>query len=216
MVTFALAKGRLAEEGLLLLKKVGIECETLEKSSRKLILYSESKEFRFLFVKPSDVPIYVDHGIADVGIVGKDTLLEEGRKLYELLDLGYAKCKIVVAGFPDKNNLLITRSHTRVATKYPNIARGYFSRLGEMVDIIKLNGSVELGPLTDLSDVIVDIMESGRTLIDNGLVVLEEICDVSARLVVNRVSLKTKSDIIKKIIKDLETVLEAPKDDENY
>jgi len=211
LITIALAKGRLAEEAILLLKKAGVDCTAFNKPSRKLILLSPTDNMRFILVKPSDVPTYVDHGIADIGIVGKDTLLEEGHPLYELLDLGYAKCKIVIAGFPDKKNSWITHAHTRVATKYPNIAQNYFSRLGEMVDIIKLNGSVELGPLTGLSDIILDIMESGKTLAENGLVVLEEICDVSARLVVNRVSLKTKSTAIKELIKAIEKALEGQK-----
>jgi len=207
MITIALAKGRLADEGISLLRKSGIDCAAFDKPSRKLIFLSPSDDMRFILVKPSDVPTYVDHGIADIGIVGKDTLLEEGHPLYELLDLRYAKCKIVIAGFPDIKNSWITHAHTRVATKYPNIARSYFARLGEMVDIIKLNGSVELGPLTGLSDIILDIMESGKTLAENGLVVLEEICDVSARLVVNRVSLKTKSAAIKELIEAIARVL---------
>jgi len=207
MITIALAKGRLADEGISLLRKSGIDCTAFDKPSRKLIFLSPSDDMRFILVKPSDVPTYVDHGIADIGIVGKDTLLEEGHPLYELLDLRYAKCKIVIAGFPDIKNSWITHAHTRVATKYPNIARSYFARLGEMVDIIKLNGSVELGPLTGLSDIILDIMESGKTLAENGLVVLEEICDVSARLVVNRVSLKTKSTAIKELIESIARVL---------
>lgn len=208
MITVALSKGRLAEEAIELFRKAGIDCSAFDNPSRKLILQSPSNDMRFILVKPSDVPTYVDHGIAEVGIVGKDTLLEEGQQLYELLDLGFAKCKIVIAGYPEKKDSWVTHSHTRVATKYPNIARNYFSRLGEMVDIIKLNGSVELGPLTGLSDIILDIMESGRTLAENGLVVLEEICDVSARLVVNRVSLKTKSSAIKDLIEAVERVLE--------
>jgi len=208
LITIALAKGRLAEEGISLLKKAGVDCTAFDKPTRKLIFRTPSDDIRFILVKPSDVPVYVDHGIADIGIVGKDTLLEEGHPLYELLDLKYAKCKIVIAGYPHKKDSWITHSHTRVATKYPNIAQGYFSRSGEMVDIIKLNGSVELGPLTGLSDIILDIMESGKTLAENGLVVLEEICDVSARLVVNRVSLKTKNAVIKELIEAIEKVVE--------
>jgi len=207
VITIALAKGRLAEDGICLLKKAGVDCSALDNPSRKLIFNSSTNDMRFILVKPSDVPTYVDYGIADIGIVGKDTLLEEGHPLYELLDLRYAKCKIVIAGFPNRENPWITHAHTRVATKYPNIARSYFARSGEMVDIIKLNGSVELGPLTGLSDMILDIMESGRTLAENGLVVFEEICDVSARLVVNRVSLKTKSTAIKELIDSISKIL---------
>ncbi len=135
--------------------------------------------------------------------------MEENRPLYEVLDLGFGKCKMAVAGFPEKGDHRITRSHTRVATKYPNIAQNYFTGMGETIEIIKLNGSVELGPLVGLSDYIVDIVESGRTLRENGLVVLEEICDISARLVVNRVSFKTKNKPIKDIIDSVQKVLEV-------
>ena len=186
MITIALAKGRLAKGGLELFQKAGISCQEYSKASRKLIFMSDDGGYRFIMVKPSDVPTYVEYGAADVGVVGKDTLLEEGRAVYELLDLKFAQCKIVVAGFEDKKKDLITNSSTRVATKYPNIAHSYFSEKGEIVEIIKLNGSVELGPIIGLSDVIVDIVESGRTLKENGLVVLEEICPITARLVVNR------------------------------
>jgi len=209
LITIALAKGRLAEEAINMFEKAGVDCSAVETSSRKLIFSAYNPDIRFIMVKPSDVPTYVDHGIADIGIVGKDTILEEGKPLYELLDLRYARCKIVVAGFPEKKNEWVTCAHTRVATKYPNIARSYFTRLGEMVEIIKLNGSVELAPLTGLSDVIVDIMESGKTLAENGLIVLEDICDVSARLVVNRVKLKTKAVEIKNLIEAISNVLEG-------
>lgn len=207
MITIALAKGRLADEAFKMFEKAGVDVSGIDSSSRKLIFETISPHIRFIMVKPSDVPTYVDHGIADMGIVGKDTILEEGKPLYEMLDLKYAKCKIVVAGFPDKKDRLVTSAHTRVATKYPNIARTFFARQGETVEIIKLNGSVELAPLTGLSDFIVDIVESGRTLIENGLIVLEEICDVSARLVVNKVKLKTNSTEIRKLIEFISDVL---------
>lgn len=213
MITIALSKGRLADKGLDIIRKAGVDCGNPQEISRKLIFYSKDKKIRFILVKPSDVPTYVEYGVADVGIVGKDTLLEEGRPLYEMLDLKFGKCRMVVAGFPNKQNEWITRAHTRVATKYPNIARNFFSKRGEMVEIIKLNGSVELGPLVGLSDVIVDIVETGRTLKENGLTVLEEICPISARLVVNRVSLKTKNQPIKALIEAIEKVLEENEDD---
>ncbi|HOV69156.1 MAG TPA: ATP phosphoribosyltransferase [Clostridia bacterium] len=210
MVTIALAKGRLAEKAIELLTKSGIDCSGVEVDSRKLIFYDPTGEVRFLMVKPSDVPTYVDYGVADIGIVGKDTLMEANRPLYEMLDLGYSKCRLVIAGFPTTKNG--ARLHNkRVATKYENIARNYYSAKGESIEIIKLNGSVELGPLVGLSDVILDIVESGSTLRANGLTILEEICDISARLVVNRVSLKTKDKEIKRIIEGIERVLEVEK-----
>jgi len=208
MITIALAKGRLADESIGLLKKANIDCGDLEDPSRKLIFQNRDQSLRFILVKPSDVPTYVEYGAADIGIVGKDTLLEEGRSLYEMIDLGFGKCRMVVAGFPEKKNAWITYANTRVATKYPNIARNYFSQRGESIEIIKLNGSVELGPIIGLSDVIVDIVESGRTLKENGLEVLEEICKISARLVVNRISLKTKSSEINRLIECIQKVLE--------
>jgi ATP phosphoribosyltransferase len=213
LITIALSKGRLEKEAIKLLEKAGLDCTEIKQPSRKLIFFTPDKSTRLILVKPSDVPTYVEYGIADIGIVGKDTLLEEGRSLYEMLDLNYGKCRVVVAGFPGKKDAWITNPHTRVATKYPNIARNFFSRQGETIEIIKLNGSVELGPLTGLSDVIVDIVESGRTLKENGLVVLEEICPVSARLVVNRISLKTRSREIKDLIAAIENTLEEGQND---
>ncbi|HZJ57767.1 MAG TPA: ATP phosphoribosyltransferase [Clostridia bacterium] len=208
MITIALPKGRLGERTIELLQRAIGNLNDLDISSRKLIIYSNNEKIRFLLVKPSDVPTYVEYGVADIGIAGKDTLLEEERPLYEVLDLKFGKCKMAVAGFPEKKDAWITKSHTRVATKYPNIARNYFSKAGETIEVIKLNGSVELGPLVGLSDVIVDIVESGRTLKENGLVVLEDICDISARLVVNRISFKTKNEPIKNLIESIERVLE--------
>jgi ATP phosphoribosyltransferase len=208
LITMALAKGRLADKAILLLKAAGIDCSEMGDPSRKLIFSTPDNTIRFILVKPSDVPTYVEYGVADIGIVGKDTLLEEGKSLYELLDLKYGNCMMVVAGYPEKKDSWITHAHTRVATKYPHIARSYFSQRGETIEIIKLNGSVELGPLIGLSDVIVDIVESGRTLKENGLVILEEICSISARLVVNRVSLKTKNESIKTLIQGIQRVVE--------
>lgn len=212
MITIALAKGRLAKDGLNLFDKAGISCPEYKKNSRRLVFTSEDGQYRFIMVKPSDVPTYVERGVADIGIVGKDTILEEGRELYELLDLKFGKCKMAVAGFADKKRDLITNSNTRVATKYPNIAHRHFTEKGEIVEIIKLNGSVELGPIIGLSDIIVDIVESGKTLEENGLVVLEEIRPITARLVVNQVSLKTKREKIELLLDGLEKVLK----EENY
>jgi ATP phosphoribosyltransferase len=196
------------EEAIGVLEAAGVDCRQLKQPSRKLIFFTPDQQVRMILVKPSDVPTYVEYGIADMGIVGKDTLLEEGRSLYEMLDLKFGECRLVVAGFPQNKDAWITHAHTRVATKYPNTARSYFSRQGKTVEIIKLNGSVELGPLTGLSDVIVDIVESGRTLKENGLVILEEICHISARLVVNRVSLKIKNREIKALIDNIQRTLE--------
>ncbi|HHY82747.1 MAG TPA: ATP phosphoribosyltransferase [Clostridiales bacterium] len=209
MITIALAKGRLADQTMDLLEQLGMDLSEIRKESRKLIFNTNDGFIRFIMVKPSDVPVYVEYGTADIGIAGKDTLLEEGRQLYEMLDLKIGRCKLVVAGYPERRQSGIINTHIRVATKYPNITRNYFSSRGENVDIIKLNGSVELGPLTGLSDVILDIVESGKTLAENGLVVLEEVCPISARLVVNQVSLKTKHDEIKAIIDGLRKLLEG-------
>lgn len=201
-VVFALAKGRLAEETAALLEESGVDCSVLKTPTRKLILEDETGKYRFLMVKPADVPAYVHYGVADIGVVGKDTLLEENLPLYEMADLGFAACRLAIAGaagaLEAKNGVL------RVATKYPNIARRYFAERGKTLEIIKLNGSVELGPVTGLSDVILDIVESGKTLKANGLNVLEEVCPVTARLVVNRVSLKTKAEEIRALLKSIQ------------
>ena len=204
MITIALPKGRLGRQTLELLNKSVEGLGELDLSSRKLVFNCPNTNLRFILVKPSDVPTYVEYGAADIGIAGKDTLLETQSKVYEMLDLGFGKCKMAVAGFPKEKNSWISTAHRRVATKYPNVAKNYFSGIGEAVEVIKLNGSVELGPLVGLSDVIVDIVESGKTLKENGLVVLEEICSISARLVVNRVSLKVKKDSIAELIDSIE------------
>ena len=200
-VIFALAKGRLAEKSAELLQKCGIDCANILEPTRKLVLNDKSGKYKFIFVKPSDVPIYVEHGVADIGVVGKDTLMEEGAEVYELADLGFAKCRLAVAGYPDFD--LTDKTGLKVATKYGNIARRYFESKGQNVEVITLHGSIELGPIVGLSDVILDIVESGKTLKENGLCVLEEICDVSARLIVNKVSLKTKAQDIKPLVEKI-------------
>ena len=200
VVTIALAKGRLAEEALKLLEGMGIDCSEPRHPGRQLVLWDRASNTRFILVKPSDVPVYVDHGVADLGVVGKDTLLEAGRPLYEVLDLGFGRCRLCIAGYADRQNQSATRATFRVATKYPNVARDYYAAKGQTIEVIELHGSVELGPVIGLSDVILDIVESGSTLRANGLTVLEDVCDVSARLVVNRVSLKTKRQRIREII----------------
>lgn len=204
-ITLALAKGRLAEQTFDLLERMGIDCSQPRSPGRQLVLWDRANNIRFILVKPSDVPTYVDHGVADLGVVGKDTLLEAGRPLYEVLDLTFGRCRLCVAGYPEGHNASVTRATLRVATKYPSIARSYWGAQGRSIEMIELHGSVELGPVIGLSDVILDIVESGSTLRANGLTVLEEVCgDVSARLVCNRVSMKTKRVRIRALIDGLD------------
>lgn len=208
-LTFALAKGRLAKKSMKLFEQIGDTCEEMkDESSRRLIFVNEELKYRFFLAKAPDVPTYVEYGAADIGIVGRDTVLEEGRQLYEVLDLGFGKCRMCVAGPESAKELLRHHELIRVATKYPNIAKDYFyNRKHQTVEIIKLNGSIELAPIVGLSEVIVDIVETGSTLRENGLKVLEEICPLSARMVVNQVSMKLEQDRIKDIITNLKQVL---------
>jgi ATP phosphoribosyltransferase len=204
----ALSKGRLADMSVDLLERLGMDCSGYRDASRKLIFTDEKNKIRFFLVKPADVPTYVEYGAADIGIVGKDTLLEEGRNLYEVLNLGFGACRMVVAGPAGLEGKLDSLNNKRVATKYPRIAKEYFEhKKRESIEVIKLNGSVELAPLVGLSEVIVDLVESGRTLKENGLVVLETIADISARMVVNRVSMKMESERINPIIDGLKKLL---------
>ncbi len=204
-LTFALTKGRLATKTLDLLEQIGFTCEEMkDKDSRKLIFVNEDLKLRFFLSKGPDVPTYVEYGVADIGVVGKDTILEENRNVYEVLDLGFGKCRMCVCGPASAAELLKHHERIRVATKYPNIAKDYFyNKKHQTVDIIKLNGSVELGPLVDLADVIVDIVETGSTLRENGLDVLEEVCPLSARMIVNPVSMQMDTERIKKLINDI-------------
>ncbi len=208
-ITIALAKGRLALNTLEVFEKIGITCEEIkDKSSRKLIFVNEELKLKFFLAKASDVPTYVEYGAADIGVVGKDTILEEGRKMYEVVDLGLGKCRMCVAGPVSAKELLQHGELIRVATKYPNIAKDYFyNKKHQTVEIIKLNGSIELAPIVGLSEVIVDIVETGSTLRENGLEILEEICNISARMVVNEVSMKMEHERITKIISDLKIVI---------
>ena len=201
-LTFALGKGRLAKQTLELFEKIGITCEEMkDKDSRKLIFTNEELKLRFFLAKELDVPTYVEYGAADIGVVGKDTILEEGRKVHEVLDLGYGKCKMCVCGYKDAAPLLQHHELIRVATKYPNIAKDYFyNTKHQTVEIIKLNGSIELAPIVGLSEVIVDIVETGSTLRENGLEVLEEVCPLSARMIVNPVSMRMESARIKDLL----------------
>lgn len=204
-LTFALGKGRLANQTLELFEKIGITCEEMkDKNSRKLIFINEELKLRFFLAKGPDVPTYVEYGAADIGVVGKDTILEEGRKVHEVLDLGYGKCKMCVCGYKDAAPLLQHHELIRVATKYPNIAKDYFyNKKHQTVEIIKLNGSIELAPIVGLSEVIVDIVETGSTLRENGLEVLEEVCPLSARMIVNPVSMRMESERIKSLLMKL-------------
>ena len=204
-LTFALGKGRLARQTLELFEKIGITCEEMkDKDTRKLIFVNEDLKLRFFLSKGPDVPTYVEYGAADIGVVGKDTILEEGRKVHEVLDLGYGKCKMCVCGYKDAIPLLKHHELIRVATKYPNIAKDYFyNTKHQTVEIVKLNGSIELAPIVGLSEVIVDIVETGSTLRENGLEVLEEVCPLSARMIVNPVSMRMESDRIKALLMKL-------------
>ena len=208
-LTVALAKGRLARKAMELFEEIGISCDEMkDKDSRKLIFVNEELGIRFFLAKASDVPTYVEYGAADIGIVGKDTILEEGRKLYEVMDLGIGKCRMCVCGPESARERLNHHELIRVATKYPGIAKDYFyNRKYQTVEIIKLNGSIELAPIVGLSEVIVDIVETGSTLRENGLLVLEEICTLSARMVVNQVSMKTENERITAIIKKFQAYL---------
>ena len=212
-LTVALTKGRLANKTMEMFEKAGITCEEMkDKDSRKLIFVNEDLKMKFFLAKGPDVPTYVEYGAADIGIVGKDTLLEEGRKLYEVMDLGFGKCKMCVCGPESAREVLENNQLMRVATKYPNIAKDYFfNRKHQTVDLIKLNGSIELAPIVGLAEVIVDIVETGSTLKENGLKVLEEVCPLSARMVVNQVSMKMENERIRKLIEDLRRVLQEEK-----
>lgn len=208
-LTFALGKGRLANQTLATFEKIGITCQEMkDKNTRKLIFVNEELKLKFFLAKGPDVPTYVEYGAADIGIVGKDTILEEKRNIHEVLDLGFGKCKMCVCGPKEAEDLLKHQELIRVATKYPNIAKDYFyNKKHQTVEIIKLNGSIELAPIVGLSEVIVDIVETGFTLKENGLCVLEEICPLSARMVVNQVSMKMEHERITKLIGELKCVL---------
>ena len=208
-LTFALGKGRLANKTLEMFEKIGITCEEMkDKDTRKLIFVNEDLKLRFFLSKGPDVPTYVEYGAADIGIVGRDTILQEARNIYEVLDLGFGKCRMCVCGPESARDLLQHHEQIRVATKYPKIAKDYFyNKKHQTVEIIKLNGSSELAPIVGLADVIVDIVETGSTLRENGLTVLEEVCPLSARMVVNPVSMKMEQERIGKLISDLREVM---------
>lgn len=190
-ITFALGKGRLAKSAMEVLNQLGITCSEMEEKSRKLVFTSDDGQYKFFLCKVSDVPTFVDYGVADIGIVGKDTILEQGRNVLEVMDMGFGKCKMAVAGKPEMIERYNNGGVIRVATTFPNITNEFFNnKRKQNVEIIKLHGSVELAPMVGLSDVIVDIVESGATLKENGMVVFEDITDLSARVIVNPASMK--------------------------
>lgn len=204
-LTIALPTGRTAKQALALLEKAGIVFPDYHNKSRKLVLLDETKNIQLIFVKTADLPTYVEKGAADIGMIGKDVIMETQPDIYELVDLHIGKCKVAVAGFP--NQSLQTELPLTVATKYPVIAKSFFDEKGIRVETIKLNGSIELAPLIGLSDVIVDIVETGTTLKENGLVVLEEMVDVSTRLIVNKASFATKAEEIETVIEKIKKAL---------
>ena len=201
-LNIALPKGRLGEKVYAMFEAAGFDCPSIKEDNRKLTFENEEKGIRFFWVKPSDVAIYVERGAADIGVAGKDILLEYSPDVYELFDLELGKCRMAVAAM---NDFIDDRSKTlRVATKFTNIAGQYYASLGRRIDIIKLNGSIELAPLLGLSDVIVDIVETGSTLKANGLVEFNKICDISARLIANKASMKFKSEQIMRVCRAFE------------
>jgi ATP phosphoribosyltransferase len=209
-IAIALPKGRLLTDALELFERMGIASVKELSDSRRLICEDEGRGLRFLTLRPSDIPTYVEHGAADLGIVGKDQLLEQHRDVYEPLDLGFGACRLVVAEPAElrRNDRLRSSSHVRVATKYPHLAEQFFSRKGVQAEIIKLTGSLELAPLVGLAERIVDLVATGRTLKENGLVEVEEIAKATARLIVNRASLKTKYRKIQPLIGEIRTQVE--------
>lgn len=203
MITVALGKGRLAKKAMECFEKIGIDCpEMKEPDTRKLIFENNEKGYRFFLAKSPDVPTYVEYGAADIGIVGEDTILEEARTVHEVLDLHFGKCRMCIAGPESAEGLFNGNSMIKVATKYPRIAKDYFyNKKNRTVEIIKLNGSVELAPIVGLSDLICDIVETGTTLFENGLRIYDTVCPLSARMIVNQVSMKMKRERIEALIR---------------
>lgn len=209
-VKIALTKGRIEKNAVDIFNKLGVDCSELMNKGRKLIFHNEKFNIDFVLAKASDVLTYVEHGAVDVGIVGRDTLLEENKNFYEVLDLKFGKCKFAVAG-PKNSEFYEGYNRKKIATKYPNVARNYFRKIGQDVEIIKIDGSVELAPILGLADAIVDIVETGNTLKENGLVVYEDICSISARLIVNIASMKMKKDEIEELVELIQVAMESKK-----
>lgn len=206
-LSIALTKGRLEKQTVERLAAAGYGITALKDKGRQLVFQDQVKDIRYFLVKANDCITYVNHGVADIGVVGKDTLLENMNETYELLDLKMGCCKFIVAGLKDKNPLM-KFGHIKIGTKYPNVCREYFQKRGMDVEIIKIDGSVELAPILGLCDGIVDIMETGSTLRENGLVVFDTVCDLSARLIVNKASFKLKQAEISQLLEDLKKVME--------
>ncbi|VYU53952.1 ATP phosphoribosyltransferase [Clostridium paraputrificum] len=205
-ISIALTKGRLEKETVKLLDKANFGTEELKNKGRKLVFNDTIEEIKYFLVKAADSITYVEHGVADIGIVGKDTLMESDNNYYEVLDLGIGKCGFIVASLPEKD-VFKKVGHIKIGTKYPRVAREYFKKRGMDVEIIKIDGSVELAPILGLCDAIVDIMETGTTLKENGLIVFDRICDISARVIVNKASFKMKREEIGAFINRLKQVL---------
>ena len=199
MISVALTKGRIEKDAVKIFEKAGFGIEELKDKGRKLVFEDPKEEIRYFLVKANDAVTYVEHGVADIAIVGKDTLLEKGENYYEVLDLGIGKCKFIVATMPD-TNIFNKIGHIKIGSKYPSVSKNYFEGKGMDVEIIKIEGSVELAPILGISEGIVDIMETGTTLKENGLVVVDEICDISARVIVNKSSFKLKRNEINEVI----------------
>lgn len=205
-INIALTKGRLEKETVKILERAGMDCKELKDKGRKLVFNDGNKEIKYFLVKSNDALTYVEHGVADLAVVGKDTILEGSKNYYEIMDLNIGKCKFIVASIPGID-LYNGESHVKIASKYPNVAREYFKNKHMDVEVIKIDGSVELAPILGLCNGIVDIMETGTTLKENGLIVLDEICDLSARVIVNKASFKMKQKEITELIDSIEGVL---------
>lgn len=205
-INIALTKGRLEQETIKIFEKAGMDCSELKDKGRKLVFKDGKEDIKYFLVKSNDAITYVEHGVADIAVVGKDTILEGSKNYYEVMDLKIGNCKFIVASMPSID-LYNQVSHIKIASKYPTVAREYFKKKYMDVEIIKIDGSVELAPILGLCDGIVDIMETGTTLKENGLVVLDEICSISARIIVNKASFKLKQKEITDFIKSVETVI---------
>lgn len=209
-LTIALPKGKLFTPSAKLLAKIGYTADGLSEKSRKLVITNEEKKIKFIITKTTDLPTYIEYGAADIGIIGKDVLLEEGKDVYELLDLKYGLCRLMVA-VPQviQKEKLGDYAHMRVATKYPHVAERFFNNKGIQMEFIKLNGSIELGPMVGLAEIIVDIVETGQTLKENNLIEIAQITSATARFIANRVSFKMKFDRINQMVEDLRTIVES-------
>jgi ATP phosphoribosyltransferase len=205
-ISIALTKGRLEEETIKILDKANFDPSELKNKGRKLVFTDKTQDIKYFLVKAADSITYVEHGVADLGVVGKDTILESDNNCYEVLDLGFGKCGFIVASLPE-NDILKKVGHIKIGTKYPKVAKEYFKKKGMDVEVIKIEGSVELAPILGLCDGIVDIMETGTTLKENGLVVLDRICEISARLIVNKASFKMKQNEIWEFIDRIKEVI---------